>query len=107
VSMAIATKEQFLYKRDQSGKLLGTPITLPDGLVIKMTPLLIGELNELTQLDNNDKVIAIIARHISEPEITLEDLVSAGKPKYFATLLDKLIEISEMPKTIAEQKKEK
>lgn len=97
--MTVATKDQFLYKRDTSGKLVGTLITLPDGLTIKMTPLLIGELGELSQLDNNDKVIALIAKHISEPEITLEDLVNAGKPKYFATLLDKLIEISEMPKT--------
>jgi hypothetical protein len=104
--VAVLERAEFLHKRGEDGKLLPEKVTLEDNSGdVLMTPLTLGELNELAQygktgkdFDIKDaKQAEIIAKHLVEPSFTKEELLGEGfKALKYAQLAKALLKVSGM-----------
>lgn len=78
--MSYLKKEDTLIKRDENGNLIPVEITLellPDKPLVKITPMLKGELQRLYSLSEEEKAKCddeLIIKHCHEPKYNSEEL---------------------------------
>ena len=118
--MEIATKDDLLFSRDEKGELLPQEVEIDEiGKKVLITPMPRGELKrylsawmfgkskgDIIESDKDDD-IEIVEKHLVKPQLSKEDLQSAGKTLIVGAISSKILEISGLPlgKALEETKK--